>query len=341
MGGLNKPDMVAQQRFVVRHEMPTDVLIELVAHCNMRCGMCPQSRLTRPRGTMAFALWKRITDELGAKAPQTRIWPALMGEPFLLGQELFRYLTYAKARGLCHISLNTNLGVFQKQWTDALFESGVDELLISMDGITKQTYERIRVGGRYEVLLENINWLLDEKERRRAEFPTIALQFVVMDENEHEQEAFIDYWKRRGRDVRLKVKPRTGWAAAVPAWKGVREVAGTVERIPCTWLLRQMTILWDGRVPQCDGDWDLKHSVCGDANTQTIEEIWNGELKALREKHLRHDWNYAPCTSCEDWAAGTSQFHEIGRSRAGSGRDSWGLPAGSHLVPAAVPSEGW
>lgn len=336
MAILDRPDMKAQGRFVLVHEMPTDILLEVVSHCNMDCIMCPQSRLTRGRGTMSFDLWKKIVDELAQKAPHIKIWPTLMGEPLLLGRRLFKYLKYAKQQGMQHVSLNTNLGVLRDDWMDDLFDARFDELVISMDGITKETYEKIRVGGKIETILKNIDTILDQKERRKAEFPKITIQYIVMDENEHEQDAFVEYWEKQNRNLKLKIKPRTGWAAAVDSWNAVDDVVKNDERIPCTWLLRQLTVFWDGRVPQCDGDWDLQYQQCGDATVQTIEEIWDGRLKELRQKHLRHEWSHEPCNSCQDWAAGTAEFLEYGPGKTSGCGSSRGPKGGQELVQLSV-----
>lgn len=312
MTKLGKPNMQAQQRFVRVLDMPTDILIELTSHCNLNCIMCPQSKLTRPKGVMPFDLWTKIIDELAEKSPQTRIWPALMGESLLLGMKFFDYIRYAKDAGMERITLNTNLNIFKDEWLDALFESRLDEMVISMDGITPATYEKIRVNGHLHTVLNNVRKVAEAKTRRASHLPKLLLQYVVMDENEHEQEDFINYWRQSGFEIDLKIKPRTGWASDIPAWTGVENVADNEQRIPCTWLLRQMTILWNGIVPQCDGDWNLDHPDCGDLNKQTVAEIWKGDLKKIRDRHLSGDWNFMPCQSCKDWAAGTSNFFSFG-----------------------------
>ncbi len=324
MSELKRPDLQNLQQYVVVHEMPTDILVELTAHCNLACIMCPHKDLTRPKGNMSFDLWKKIIDELAAKKPDIRIWPALMGESFLLGEKLFDYIRYAKDRGMQRLTLNTNLNVFQPEWLDALFDCGLDEMIVSMDGASKQVYEQIRRNASYETLLANLGAILYEKRRRGVDHPRIVLQFVVMEENEHEQQAFFEFWRDRGADVELKIKPRTGWSYAVENWQQVEDVARNEKRIPCTWLLRQMTVLWDGRVPQCDGDWDLKYACCGDANTQSLEDIWNGRLKELREKHLHGEWDFEPCRSCRDWAAGTADFYELKEGGACSNHKNCG-----------------
>jgi radical SAM protein with 4Fe4S-binding SPASM domain len=254
---------------------------------------------------MEFRLWEKIVGEVAHKSPGTKIWPALMGEPLLMGNTIFEWIGFAKDMGIQYIALNTNLQAFKQEMLDPLFNSRVDEVLVGFDGITPGTYEKIRVKGKFERLLRALELILEEKEQRGTSYPQITLQFIVMDENEHEEQAFIDYWMKSGRKVKLKIKPRTGWADAVKPWSGIVNVSQDSRHLPCTWLLRQMTIFWNGKVPQCDGDYNGLTDF-GDVNTQTIEEIWNSKLKKIRNRHMNLDFNFSPCNKCEDWQAGRS-----------------------------------
>ena len=141
-----------------------------------------------------------------------------------------------------------------------------------------------------------IEYLADTKERLASRTPRLVLQFIVMDENAHEEQAFIDYWQDSGHEVDLKIKPRTGWGGTVPVWSGMQP-GKQRDRLPCTWLLRQLTVFWNGQVPQCDGD-------------------WNGPLARVRTKHFRGDYKFAPCHDCQDWSAGLSRTIHCGQPAA-------------------------
>ena len=307
---MEKPDLEDLKQFVKEYSFPTDVLVEVITQCNLNCIMCPQSRLTRPIGKMSFDLWKKIVDEIAQKSPETRLWPALMGEPLLLDPEIFEMITYAKGQGV-DIHLNTNLALFKTKMLSSLMDCGIHEILIGFDGATAETYEKIRKGAKFNKVLENINNILDEKTRRKAEFPRITLQFIVMEENEHEEQAFIDYWKNSGKRVSLKIKPRLGWSDGVEPWQRIKNVKKEDRNLPCTYLLRQMTIFWNGHVPQCDGDWDGQINM-GNINQQTLEEIWMGRLKKVRDRHMGLDFNFPPCNKCEDWQGGRAKWVECG-----------------------------
>jgi len=311
---LDKPDLSRLEQYVQAYDYPTDLLIETVAHCNLSCVMCPQRSLTRPRGRMAYELWTKIVDEVAEVSPSTRLWPALMGEPLVMAPEIFRWLRYAKHAGIEHIALNTNLNLLRPDHAESLVTSGVDEVIVGIDAATVDLYREIRVDGNLERVRRAVSYLASTKARLASRTPRIVLQFVVMDENEHEEAAFVEQWQKSGLEVDLKIKPRTGWGGTMPVWRGM--TAGRApRRIPCTWLLRQLTVFWNGQVPQCDGDWNgrTRH---GNLNRQSVAEVWYGTLAKLRQRHLSGDYAFAPCRDCQDWSAGLSNTIHCGRPAA-------------------------
>jgi len=307
---MEKPDLEDLKQFVKEYTFPTDVLVEVVAKCNLNCIMCPQSRLTRPVGKISFDLWKKIVDEIAQKSPKTRLWPALMGEPLLHNKEVFEMIAYAKSQGV-EVHLNTNLALFKKEMLNSLMDCGVHEILIGLDGATAETYEKIRRGAKFDRVLKNIHLILNEKVTRKIDIPLVTLQFIVMNENAHEEKSFIDYWKKSGETVSLKIKPRLGWSDGVEPWERIKNVKKEDRDLPCTYLLRQMTIFWNGHVPQCDGDWDGQTNF-GNVNHQSLEEIWLEGLKKIRDRHMLLDFNFPPCNKCEDWQGGRANWIECG-----------------------------
>ncbi|MEE9543363.1 MAG: radical SAM protein, partial [Thermodesulfobacteriota bacterium] len=123
---MKKPNLEELRQFVKVHKFPTDLLVETIAECNLECIMCPQKKLTRAKGEMSFELWKKIVDEVAEKSPDTRIWPALMGEPLLLGDMLFKMIKYAVDKDI-YVALNTNLMVFEESMLDAFLDCGLSE----------------------------------------------------------------------------------------------------------------------------------------------------------------------------------------------------------------------
>ncbi|MFC1461933.1 SPASM domain-containing protein, partial [Verrucomicrobiota bacterium] len=76
----------------------------------------------------------------------------------------------------------------------------------------------------------------------------------------------------------------------------------------CPWLSRNLLVLWDGEVCQCDGDMDNRYS-CGNIYRQTLKEVWQGEMRRRRERHYAGDFDFEPCNVCKDWQVGLSRLY--------------------------------
>lgn len=279
-----------------RYPFPKNIIVEPTAYCNMRCVMCPQSIMTRKRGTMEFSTFKKIVDEVVAKDTKARIWLAIVGEPLLLGDKLLKMISYGRDKGL-DIYLNTNAELLDRNMSFNLIGSGVKEIIVSLDAITKETYDKIRIGGHFDEVMKNVNFLLSIP----GNSVKITAQLIVMDDNEKEIETFKNYWLSRGAIV--KIRQRMGWGTGVER-KELEKL--TIERFPCAWLMGAVSIHWDGSFAQCDADFDGKHSP-GNILTQTIQEVWDGKINDLKEKHFALDFSHPLCSVCKDWVAGTAE----------------------------------
>lgn len=297
---MKKTSITSMKEYVKDYSFPTDILIETIARCNLECEMCPSPNLNRPRGQMNPQLWKKIIDELADKSPETTVWPTIIGEPLLSGRQIFENIRYAKSAGIKNICLNSNFTLFNTHLVEPMFESGLDELIIGLDAITQSTYEKIRIGGDFKRVMNNIELLMGEAGKRNSSLK-VTIQMVLQEDNWHEEQDFIDYWQEKALGVTLKLRHKISWGGSV---KHSTVLDVKEDRIPCLWLLRQMSVLWNGLVPKCDSPNDVYH---GDLNNQSVSEIWNGELKELRSRQLNSDFSMSPCDHCRDWQVGRSK----------------------------------
>jgi len=278
---------------------PVNVIAETTAFCNLRCPLCPQPNMTRERGVMDRVIYDQIVDEIAKESPETALWPALMGEFMLLGEDAIGMVKYAVDKGV-KICVNTN-GNFYAGLAHMLIKSGVSEVYVSLDAATPMTYNVLRAGGKYDIAIRNLIGM----ESVKGPDQKLYAQFIVSRYNEFEVEEFIDYW--RDYDVYVKIKPYLNWA------EEQRQLGeASVKRTPCKWLMRHAIISWDGRFLQCDGDYEGLVSP-GDIRSNTIKEVWNGELKKRRDKHRKGYFSMMPCKHCEDWAAGMAELYHGGK----------------------------
>jgi len=281
------------------HEFPPQIIIESTAACNLECIHCGHAAMKRRRGNMKEWLWRKIVDEIADRAPDTEVWPTFYGEALLLGMKMIDRLRYAAKRGLTNLVLNTNGTMLSDELIRGLCHSGLKRLIISMDGFTRQTFEKIRKKANYEKVYRQAERLIELREREGARHLRIEMQFSKMDENESEAESFREYWTSKGAFVKLREK--LTWAGT----KKATNLYENLERIACPWALRTCAIHWNGDLVACAVDYEGEF-IAGNLQTESISGIWNGAHRNFAEVHLSHRFGELPalCRKCLDWQVG-------------------------------------
>jgi len=279
---------------------PKKFAVETCAECNLACTMCHHPTMRRPKGTMPLALWRKCANEIAEVRPHTECWFSFCGEPLLAPRTLINFLNYGKSAGLQSLNVNTNGILLSPDFCAPLLDTGLDLIVFGIDGFTKETYEKIRVGGDRDQLYRNVEAFIEERDRRRSA-TEVQVQFIEMDENEHELETFKAYWLERGATV--KVRRQLSWGGRL----GSGLDASKLMRIPCPWALTMMHVFWDGRIARCPGDTEGEEGF-GNAWHEPLAELWN-KLAPYRKKHLQHRFDELPerCHTCTDWATGAAE----------------------------------
>ena len=272
---------------------PVNLVVECTTNCNLHCSICPHDGMKRQRGqVMHESVYKKIIKEIGENSPKdTILWHAFMGEPttFVL---LPDWIRKAREAGIENVWLNTNGMIYSPN----IMAAGVTKVIVSIDAYIAETYSKIRCGGDYWRVRGNVHRMLEDRDKGQE----VMVQFIVNELNHKEVEAFKEYWLACGATV--KIRNMLGWGRSVKDSLGYEN-----ERHPCNWLRRQMVILTDGKVAQCDADYEGKYAA-GDINEQSIAEVWNGDLARRRARHEAGDYDFEPCSQCDDWQVGRSEF---------------------------------
>lgn len=274
-------------------DAPRTVNIESTSHCNAKCLTCPHPHHERLRGIMDDDLYEKVLDEcvaLGVK----KIHLQNFGEP-LIDRKLPQKIKMAKDRGVGTVKIISNASALTEDKARALIEAGLDEIKVSFDGLSKEVFENVRVGLKYERIVANLEGLIRIRRELGRNNPKIQLMFVAIKENEFEEAGFVDRW--RGVVDRVDVTRAHNWG-------GSEHVNGTSEPknktgFQCMRLWQTFTVLWDGRVSICCIDYEGSEIV-GDMRTESMEDIWHGaRLARIRESHNRGEFEQIPiCSNC-------------------------------------------
>jgi len=289
-------------------DFPKVVLIDTVSYCNLKCSMCVHKKMKRKKGIISWALFTKIIDEIAEVDKSVRVWMVFFGEALLLKRKkpsIFDMITYAKSKGLTDVVLNSNANLLDEGASRELIRSGLDAIYVGIDAFKPETYAKIRVGGNYEKVVQNTIQLMKLNKLMNSEKPEVFVQFVEMDINQNEKEDFIQFWNQQGAVV--KIRPMVSWAGLVDA---PNLTIGGVERCPCYWAMRTMSITDTGKVVTCAVDLDAKF-IAGDINHHSLKEVWNGKLKELRQSHFLKQFHALPenCRECKDWQAARADYY--------------------------------
>jgi sulfatase maturation enzyme AslB (radical SAM superfamily) len=278
---------------------PTRFAVEVTAECNLKCAMCHHPNMVRPKGRMPFQLWQKCADEIAEISPTTQCWFSFCGEPLLEPELLVKMIEYGKSVGLKSLNINTNGMLLTPEWADPIMDSGVDLVVIGIDGFSAEVFEKIRVEAKRDVVYFNVEYFL-KRNKERGNGPEVQVQFIEMEENSHELEEFKQFWLTHGATI--KARRMLSWGGKFDTKLGVPEN----NRIPCPWACTMMHVFWDGRVPRCPGDTEGDEGS-GNAWDEPLFNLW-AKLGGYRDKHLQYRFDELPerCQDCTDWMTGSA-----------------------------------
>jgi radical SAM protein with 4Fe4S-binding SPASM domain len=291
--------------------LPISLSVEPTTSCNLRCPECPSGlrSFTRPTGMLSQQTFRDLIDELSATLSYLTFY--FQGEPFLHPQFL-TMVNYAAEKQI-YTSTSTNAHYLGDAAARATVESGLDRLIISIDGTSQDTYQQYRIGGSLAKVLDGTRNIVDWKRKLRSASPQVVLQFLVVRHNEHQISDVYRLAEELGADkVLLKtaqiydykngspLMPQdTKYARYAQAADGTYSVKGTLDD-SCWRMWNSSVMTWDGKIVPCCFDKDASH-VLGDFGKNSFREIWTGEAyNSFRAALLRSRKSIDICTNCTE-----------------------------------------
>ena len=188
----------------IRKAFPVGISIEPTSICNLKCPQCPTGReeLNRYNGNIDIDLFKIITDECAPYLLNLILY--FQGEPYL-NKNIFEMIDYASKKKNIFTTTSTNGHFLNEENVKKTIDSGLDKLIISVDGTDQETYEKYRKKGKLEDVITGIKTLVSYKEKVNSKKPIIVLQFLVFKFNEHQIDNIKSLSKELGVD-KLELK---------------------------------------------------------------------------------------------------------------------------------------
>jgi radical SAM protein with 4Fe4S-binding SPASM domain len=291
--------------------LPISVSIEPTTSCNLRCPECPSGlrSFTRPTGMLNDVLFRNVIDQLAPSLTYLTFY--FQGEPYL-NPKFLEMVQYASTKGI-YTSTSTNAHYLTDENARATVESGLDRLIISIDGTSQETYQSYRVGGSMQRVLEGTENIIKWKRALKSHTPHVVFQFLVVKPNEHEVPQVYDLAQKFGVDqVVLKTAQIYDYENGSPLipenekYSRYSKVDGGGYRIKnhllneCWKMWHSCVITWDGKVVPCCFDKDASHTL-GDITTQSFENLWRSDrYNAFRQSLLKSRSEIDICKNCTE-----------------------------------------
>lgn len=278
---------------------PVSISVEPTTSCNLRCPECPSGlrSFSRPTGMMKLATFAKIIDELHEYLVYLILY--FQGEPFL-NPGFFDIIKYAHSKKI-YTATSTNAHFLDEESALQTVQSGLDRIIISMDGTDQSSYEKYRVGGNLKKVIEGIEHLVAAKKALKIHTPYIILQFLLFKHNTHQIQEVKKLAKKLGVD-KLEFKTAQVYdfekgSELIPEedsfsryqLNGNNQFHVKSDLLNKCWKMWHSCVMtWDGNIVPCCFDKDAKYTM-GNIHEQSFKEIWNGAKYQEFRSRLFHD----------------------------------------------------
>ena len=291
--------------------MPISLSFEPTTSCNLRCPECPSGlrNFTRPTGMAQEELFQKTIDELAPRLIYLILY--FQGEPYL-NPKFLDNVKYASDKGI-YTATSTNAHYLKDHLAKKTVESGLDRLIVSIDGTTQETYQSYRVGGKLDKVIEGTKNVIKWKKELKSSTPHIIFQFLVVKPNEHQIEDVKRLAKELGVD---EVGFKT---AQIYDYENGSDLIPTIDKYSrykqtsngkwevknkllnhCWKMWHSSVITWDGKVVPCCFDKDAEHEM-GNVDGQSFKAIWHSPAyDNFRKSLIRSRTEIEMCKNCTE-----------------------------------------
>ncbi len=284
--------------------MPCAISAELTNYCNLSCPECASGSgiMTRDRGFMDKDLFRKLIDEL---------------RPFLININLFfqgesmlhpEFPDFIKLASGIKTTLSTNGHFLTEDNSYEIVRSGLDKIIISLDGMDQSTYSKYRKNGDFDRVISGIYNVTGAKTKLNSKI-SVEIQFLVNRYNESQVNKAKSFARETGAKLKLKsmqvvdYRNVEKWMPSSGKYRRYKREGGQYRirgSLPdrCFRLWYNPVVTWDGMVVPCCFDKNAEY-IMGDLNKNSFREIWLGtEYSEFRKKVLKERSETDICRNC-------------------------------------------
>jgi len=290
---------------------PLSFAIEPTTACNLRCPECPSGlrSFTRPTGNLKSGAFRSLIDQMKNYSSYLTFY--FQGEPYL-NPDFLEMVSSASSCGLI-TSTSTNAHFLDNENAKKTVESGLDRLIISIDGTDQKTYESYRKEGDLEKVIEGTKNIIKWKKQLNTSSPQVVFQFLVVKPNEHQIEEVRKLGKELGVDkISLKsaqIYNFKNGSELIPdnvkysRYKKNKDGTWSIKNKlfnQCWRMWSSCVVTWDGDLVPCCFDKDAQHKM-GNIFENPFKEIWTSDqLNSFRNSVLKGRDQIEICKNCSE-----------------------------------------
>ena len=271
-------------------DFPPHLELELNYSCNLRCPMCTwavETAAEKKEDWFTFEDYKKIINEavsIGTKS----IRLCYINEP-LIRQDIDQFVKYAVDAGIIDVLITTNATLLTKTMSKKLIDAGLTKINVSLDAVTDETYNKIRVGGNFKITVKNTLDFLELRKEMNKKLPKIRLTFVASKINYHEYDSFVNYWKDKVDSLGIQHLQNPFGEGRYKDDKRSEDIVLKKPSIPekfhCPEPFKRLTLRSNGDTLPCCSFYAVD-LVVGNWKQNSLKTIWNNEqMTELRKIH--------------------------------------------------------
>jgi len=295
----------------IHRGMPMAISFEPTTACNLRCPECPSGlrSFTRETGNLKSDFFRKTINQVSKQLMSLTFY--FQGEPYI-NPSFLEMVRYAHDQDIYTVT-STNGHFLDDDNCRKTIESGLDRIIISIDGTTQEVYEQYRKEGNLEQVLEGAKNLIRWKKEMKSHAPYVIFQFLVVAPNEHQIQDVHELAKSIGVDeVKLKTAQLYDYQNGNPLMPKDIQYSRYRQRSDgryelknkltneCWKMWHSCVITWDGHVVPCCFDKDAAHPM-GSTRKETFKEIWTGEsAQQFRQQLMIGRDKIDICANCSE-----------------------------------------
>lgn len=291
---------------------PESISIEPTNICNLSCPECASGNnsLTRKRTFLKTAGFYKIIDSTYTHLSYLQLF--FQGEPFL-NPDIYNFIKYTTDKNI-YTAISTNGHFFTPDNCKKIVESNLQRIIISVDGTTPDIYEKYRVGGNLQIVLNGIKELIKTKLSLKSKTPYIIIQFVVFATNEHQIPEIKRLAKQMNVD-KLELKtaqienfingnhliPKNKKYSRYIKTESGKYILNEKKNFVCKRIWNSTVITADKNVLPCCYDKNAEYTYGTTDSQNTVNKIWkNNKAVKFRKTVIQNNHPFNICKNCGD-----------------------------------------